>query len=428
MKKYFRQLIFYRIYKKIRSKISAIINGNPAKKMTIIWITWTDGKTTTTNLIHKIINDNLWICVMISTSDIKIGDMDMPNDTKMSSLETDQLHRYLAIARDRWCKHAVLEVTSHWLDQYRFNDIDFDIWVLTNITSEHLDYHKNIWNYANTKKKLFESIIRNVKQLKWAVLPKDSEYWRKWSDELPFEDTIDYGIKTNASLRATDIVESIYTTKFDMLYLWKKYSITSSLLWEFNIQNILAAIWVWLLMWLKMDAIIKSIESFDHIRWRQERIEFWWVNYFIDFAHTPNALDKILLFLNKIKWKGKIITLFGATGNRDKYKRPEMWAIAEKNSDIVIVTDDDPDTENRYDIIKQVVWWMKRKEWDWVYIIAERSLAIKFAVDIARPWDIVLMAWKWHENIQLTNFWKRKWNDVDVLKDTLWSEKLDNNL
>ena len=143
-----------------------------------------------------------------------------------------------------------------------------------------------------------------------------------------------------------------------------------------------------------------------------------WVKYFIDFAHTPDWLAKTLEFASAQKWNWRLITICGAPWNRDKEKRPIMWEIAVKNSDIVIFTDDDPDTENRLSILNQLTkpvqekWYPAKKK---VFVIPERRYALQFATEIAKKWDIVVSCWKWHEQVQLTNFGKRKRNDKKIL-------------
>lgn len=367
--------------------------------------------------------------MLISTINIIIWEQQIQNNTKMSSLDPFSLHKYLNLWKVEWCKYCVLETTSHWLEQYRFNDIEFDIWVLTNITPEHLDYHITFENYVKAKKKLFTSIITNSKNFKWVVLPKDLDIWRKWLEELPFENEIDYWILTNASLKSGNIQELEDKTLFDIFYLWKKYWVKLNLLWEHNVYNSLWAIWVWILLWVKIEKIIQSLEKFWWLPWRLEKYERDWVIYFIDFAHTPNALDKTLSYLRKIKknWS-RIITLFWAPWNRDPFKRKPMWEIVSRLSDIVIVSDDDPDTENRYKIINQICSWIKRNVWDDFFIIPERFLAINFILNIVKPWDIVLMAWKWHENIQVTNFWKIEWNDKLKLIEAYELKEKSNNI
>lgn len=421
MKQFLRDTIFYKLYKKLFAMISSSIFGNPAKDMFIIWITWTDWKTTTANIIHKILNDNIWKTVLISTSDIKIWNEEKFNKYKMSSLSPYLLHKYLKIAKDMWCKHAVLEVTSHWIDQNRFYWLDFDLWLLTNITAEHLDYHKTLDNYAKVKKRLFEWILENPKKIKYAVLPKDDQYWRAWDEEMAFDQSITYSLIRTSDVMAENIEQWLSSTKCDVRYLSNDLKIDMKLLGKYNIYNVLSAISVGFLMWIDKDKIIKSINDFSGVAWRMNFVKDNDITYFIDFAHTPNALDSVLSFLNSVKWNWRIITVFGAPWNRDKYKRPLMWQIVDKYSDVIIVTDDDPSTENNMSIISQVIEKIERDEWNNFFILPERKHALKMAVNVAKPWDIVLIAWKGHEKIQLTNFWKREWNDqeklLEILKD-----------
>lgn len=419
MKDFLRKTVFYRMFKKYRSKLANMINGYPSSWMFVIWITWTDGKTTTANILHKLINDNLWKAALISTVNIKIWDEDIFNKAKMTSLDPMQLHKILSYAKEKWCKYAVLEVSSHGIDQYRFEWVSFDMWILTNITAEHLDYHKTIENYANTKKQLFYWIIKNLKKVKYAIFPKDSEFWRQWYEELAFDKSMDYWIMISSGLKAENVKESLHSTSFNVKYLWKEYPLEIKLLWKFNVYNTLAAMWAWILLWISLESVFKSVSSFQWLPWRMQSLIHEWVTYFVDFAHTPNWLESVLKFLYNVKGEGKIITVFWAPGERDKFKRPQMWKAADQYSDIVILTDDDPTGENRYDIIAWVYKWIKRKEWDTFYVLPEREMALSMAINLAKPWDVVFLAGKGHEQVQLTNFGKRKWNDMDTLKALL---------
>ena len=179
-------------------------------------------------------------------------------------------------------------------------------------------------------------------------------------------------------------------------------------------------------LWLKVEPVLASIEWFEWVAWRMEPVYTEWVKYFVDFAHTPDWLEKTLNFASAQKWEWRLITICGAPWNRDKEKRPIMWEIAVKYSDVVIFTDDDPDTENRLSILNQLSkaiqekWYPAKKK---VFVIPERKYALQFATEIAKKWDIVVSCGKWHEQVQLTNFWKRKWNDKKVLTEILGSQK-----
>lgn len=419
MKEILRKTIFYRLYKKSRWKFADIIFSSPSKGLKVIWVTWTDGKTTTVNMIHKVFNDNLGKTALVWTAWIKIGEQEITNEKKMTSFDPFDLQKLLSTFKESWCEYVILEVSSHGIDQYRFEGIEFDMAVLTNITPEHLDYHGTMENYADTKKRLFKEILINSKVNKFAVLPKDSDFGRKWIEDLPFDKMLDYWIFTNSTVKWDNIQEFYDHTTFDLKYLWKTYPVNLNMLWKYNVQNSLAAVCTWVLFWIRVEDIIRSLESFEGVNWRMEMVEHNDIKYFIDFAHTPNWLENVLKFLTTIKGNWRVITMFWAPWNRDKKKRPLMGNIVDKYSDVVVLTDDDPDTENRYDIIAQVGKWISRTEWNDYFIVPEREFAIKLAAEVAKKWDLVLLAWKWHETVQLTNFWKRDWSDKKELMKTL---------
>lgn len=402
----------YSAWKKANGKLANMMYGNPSRDFFVIGITGTNGKTTTANIVHKILNDNLAPTVLISTANIKIWNKEIHNDTKMTSLDIFKLQELLASAKAQGCKIAVLEVSSHGIEQQRFDGVSFDAAMLTNITHDHLDYHGSMHNYAEVKKRLFKMVIANNKKNKIAIFPKDDKIGREWFDHMPFEKKVSYAITSSAMMKAENIQERIDWTDFVARYLGKEYPITTKLPGSFNVNNILAALSLVTQMGLTIPEATKSIAEFEWISGRMQHIHMEWIDYFIDFAHTPDALDKTLKYLAHIK-KGRLIVVAGATGNRDRAKRPWMGKIVERYSNIMIATDEDPDTENRMRIISEFVSEVSREEGEGLFIIPERADAIKFAVEIAQPWDIVMCAGKGHEKIMLTKWGKRKWNDRD---------------
>lgn len=435
MKKFIKKLIrydkiyetlkdsfFYQVYKKSRAKIANKLYENPSKDFFVIWVTGTNWKTTVVNLLHKILNDNVAPTVAISTANIKIWNEVMENTKKMTSLDCFDLQQTLATAKASWCRIAVLETSSQWLDQYRFEWIKFDFAVLTNITMDHLDYHKTMDKYADAKKKLFKYVLTNWKDKKYAAFCSDDKIGKKRFEEMAFDQKISYGIYNSAVIKATKIEEWFEWTYFEFSYLWQKFSWTTQLIWAYNICNIMWAISVTTSLWLGIEPALKSIESFPWVTWRMDPIYTDSAKFFVDFAHTPDGLEKTLSFASSRKWDWRLITICGAPWNRDKEKRPIMWEIAVKYSDVVIFTDDDPDTENRLSILNQLSKTIQEKGYPAkkkVYIIPERRYALQFATEIAKKWDIVVSCWKWHEQIQLTNFWKRKRNDKKLLTKLL---------
>ncbi len=387
--------------------------------MFIIWVTWTDGKTTTSNIIHHIINQNLGRTALITTALIKMGDETFPNQYKMTSLDPFQLRKTIQLAKDVGCTYLILEVASHAIHQRRFEWIDFDMAVLTNITPEHLDYHKTFENYVATKKQLFLDVMKSKKWGKIAILPKDDDNGRKWIDELYFDKMLSYSVTTSSMVKAEDIDLQYNHTNFTINYLGKETNISVDLPWVYNVYNTLAWIASGLVLWVEQEKIAESLKSFAWVVGRMEPVEHKGVRYFVDFAHTPNALKAALSYIDAIKWDGRCILVFWAPGNRDRYKRPEMGKIAHQLSDIMIITDDDPDTEPRLRIIQEIAKGVSRELWDTYMILPERELALQMAVEIAKPGDIVLLAGKWHEHIQLTNFGKRPRSDKQKLEEIL---------
>jgi len=438
MKKFLKKLIWYeKIYniikdsfiyqarKKLNGQIANLLYGYPSKHFFVIGVTWTNGKTTVVNLIHKILNDNVAKTVMVSTANIKIVNRNIPNEKKMTSLDIYDLQSILAMAKGSGCKIAVLETSSHWLNQYRFEWIQFDFAVLTNITHDHLDYHWTRDKYIQAKEGLFKYVMNSKKSNKYAIFPMDDKIGRKWFDEMNFDKKLGFSIVSSSNLKAEEIYQSLTWTHFKFSYLWKTYEVKTKLLWKFNVYNILTALGVALEIWVDMSLAIKSIENFDPVVWRMEHLQVNGIDCFVDFAHSPDALEKTLSYFVDIKWPGRLITVFGAPWNRDKLKRPIMWEIVSQYSDIMIATDDDPDTENRFSILKQLTENVKNKvEWKDFFIIPERTLAIKFAMEMAKPGDIVMFAGKWHETIQLTNFGKRPWSDKEEILKSIKNYKI----
>ena len=423
IKNILRWSIPYKIYKSAESEFAKVYFWNPSKDMIVIWVTWTDGKSTTCNLIHKILNDNLWKTALFTTVNNKFWDEEHANKYKMTNVSAWQTQEFLKTAVEKWCKYYVLEVSSHWISQKRVANIEYDEAVLTNISEEHLDYHKTLVDYANTKKELFQWVLRNQKWLGLAVINKDDDIGKTWEEEMAFKKTISFGINTSWEIRAKDIKQYIDHTEFTLQYLSKEFPIKLNLLWKFNVYNALAAISVWYWLKIPFEKIIKSIEEFKQVNGRMNHyLDKRWIHYFVDYAHTPAALRSVLDFLNSVK-ENKIIVVFWAPWVRDQEKRPKMWSIVDQFSDLMILTDDDPDTEPRQQILDQVAKWIKRKLWDDFWIMPDRELAIELAYWLAQKWDIILIAGKWHETVQLTNLWKRHYSDIETLENIIKSDK-----
>ncbi len=415
-------------YHKLRAIMANIFYGFPSKDMTIIWVTWTNWKTTTCNIIAKWLKSAWKKVFMFSTVNIIIDNDEYQNDTKMTSPDAFDLQRLLKIAKEKWCEIAIIETASHWIKMNRVWWIEYDIAVLTNITQDHLDLHKTMKDYVNTKLQLFKNLIWSRKKSwvkKVGIINKDSNYSELFLDEA-YNSLYTYWKSRWCDLVAQNIKDDWIITQFDVDVAWPNIHIETKLKWEFNIQNILAAIGVFISLKIKPEEISKIIKVVDWVPGRMEIVEnVEWLNIIVDYAHTEDALEKVLDTIKWFKNIWKIITVFWATWDRDKSKRFNMWKIVSERSDIVILTQDDDYTEKTENIINDVALWINRKQWENFWIISTRREAIETAIIMAEKWDVILVAWKWDEHVMITNDWPIKWHDKTIIKEII--KNIDNN-
>ena len=410
------------LYHKLRAIIANIYYGFPSKDMTIIWVTGTNWKTTTCNIIAKWLQKAGKKVFMFSTVNIIINEKEYQNDTKMTSPDVFELQRLLKIAKNEGCEIAVIETASHWIKMHRVWWIEYDIAVLTNITQDHLDLHKTMKDYVNTKLQLFKTLISKKRKpwiKKTAIININSEYSDLFISET-FDSLYTYWTGRWANLVAENIIDDWTLTKFEINVAGPNIQIETNLKWNFNIQNILAAVGVFISLWIKADEINDIIKVVSWVPGRFENIENnEWFGIIVDYAHTEDALEKVLETIKDFKNVNKIITVFWATWDRDKTKRATMWEIVSWLSDIVILTQDDDYSEKTEDIIKDVLPGIERKEWEDFWIIPTRREAIQTALLKAEKGDIVLVAWKWDEHVMITNSWAVKWHDKTVINEIL---------
>lgn len=417
--------LFYHL---VRAVIANIIYWFPSKNMVIIWVTWTNGKSTTTNIIARWLKESWKKVFMFSTINYFIWDKEYRNDTKMTSPDAFVLQKLLKKAKNEWCEYAVIETASHGILMNRVWWIEYDIAVLTNITQDHLDLHWNMDNYVRTKLKLFKNLIWNARKpnvKKTAVINIESEYKDLFLNET-YDVLTTYWLDYEANLRPRNIKNELEYTSFDLKIPDDFLTIKTKLRWKHNIYNILWAVWVFLSLWIKPRVIEEAISHVESVPWRLEEVKNEeWFKIFIDYAHTADALEKVLITLKEIEWIEKIITVFWATWDRDKTKRPIMWKVVSDLSDFVFLTQDDDYTEKPEEIIKDVLPWIWRQEWDNFWIIINREDAIRSALLQASTNDVVLIAWKWDEHVMVTNDWIIPYNDKEVVVKVL--KEIDDN-
>ena len=371
----------------LRGKLGIIASNfynHPEKNLKIIGITGTNGKTTTTYLVEQILGEDK--VARIGTVEYKIGDeiIEAPNTTP-ESLDIIKMSKK---AVDKGLTYLVMEVSSHGLTSGRVDMLQFDVAVFTNLTPEHLDYHKDMEDYFKAKKILFEKL----KDKKNGVINIDDPYGQRIHKEFG---GMTYSLNEEADLDKSLIDE-----------------IKPSLLGKFNMYNLLAAIGVGEILGIDFEVIKNRARQVKGAPGRFEPV-FIGQNFkvVVDYAHTGDALENILQGVKDLKSNGKIITVFGCGGDRDKTKRPVMAEVAEKYSDLVIVTSDNPRTENPNAILEDIVKGFKMKN----YILEiDRKEAIKKAVLKAEKDDIILIAGKGHETYQILGTTKIHFDDREI--------------
>lgn len=409
-------------YHLCRAIAASYLHGFPSKDMIIIWITGTNGKTTTTNIVARWLKAAGHKVFMFSTVNYFIGENEYVNNTKMTSPDPFVLQSLLKQARDEWCTIAVIETSSHSIFMHRNWGIDYDIALLTNITQDHLDLHHTMENYVRTKLKLFQSLIsskrkQNVK--KTAIINIESQY-----KDLFLAETYDvlttYGVDYDSHLRPLNIQNNIDYTTFDVKIPSDILHIKTKLRGRHNIYNILGAIGIFLSIGMKPRDIESAIQDVTVVPGRLEEIpNDEGIKIYVDYAHTPDALENVLNTVREIQWVGRVLTVFGATGERDTTKRPIMWRVVSEKSDYVILTQDDDYSEPTFEIIKDVLPGIERKEWENFWIIPDRENAIRTAILNAKKNDVVLIAGKWDEHIMMTNQGPIEYNDKKVVQKIL---------
>ncbi len=360
----------------------------PAKELRMIAVTGTKGKTTTTYLIKHLL-DHLGVpCGLIGTVETIIGAHRFPSHLTTQSAIANQ--KFLREMVDKGCKAAVLEVSSHGLEQKRVGEILFDVGVFTNLYSDHLDYHLNVEAYAAAKKKLFAVS-------KQSVVNADS-YWRD-------QPGLSFGIESGM-MCATNISWSASGTHFTI----RDTLFHSPLIGRFNLYNALAAITALHALGHDLSKLAPQLATFPGAPARLERIG----NVFIDFAHTGEALDNVLQTLKEIA-QGRLIVVFGCGGNRDPQRRTKMAKAADQWADIAIVTNDNPRHEDPIEIAKQIVAAFTHPP----IVELDRKKAIEQALSLAAPSDLVLIAGKGHEKVQIFGNQSIPFDDIAVVKEAL---------
>ncbi len=387
--------------------ITDLFYADAKKKLKIIGVTGTKGKTTVTYLVEAILKEkHKKDCAVLGTIGFKIGRKIYKADNTTPSNIT--IHRLLAEAADKGIKYAIIESSSHALDQGRLKNISFDAAVMTNVTRDHFDYHGNFRNYLAAKLII---VKENLKKGGLLAVNADSKGAKEFikAGQSKKAEIIRYAVKNKAEISLLKHKLDIDGMNFELMVQKRvRAFFTSILVGQHNIYNIMAAIAATSRM-VDIKSAVMAIKKFTTVKGRLDKIYSNEFNVIVDFAHTPDSLEQILRTLNELK-KGRIITVFGAGGERDRGKRPMMGAAVEKYADLMIVTSDNPRSEDPASIITEVMAGVKNK--DKALMAVDRGEAIRMAVKAAKKDDIILLAGKGHEEYQIIGDTKFDFNDA----------------
>ena len=431
--------------------LSAAWYGHPSRELALVGVTGTDGKTTTTNLLFNILKAAGRRAGLISTVSAVIGDRTYDTGLHTTTPDAPDVQRYLAEMRDAGSEVVVLEVTSHGLAQHRVTGCAFDVAVVTNITHEHLDFHGTYEAYRDAKAQLFRSLAASPVKGRALALPKTAVLNRDDSSfdylaRIPVARVVTYGIERGSEgaeeqglsdalhLTAVNINHAPAGAEFDLLCTSSPHRpdtltpchLVTPLIGDFNLSNILAAASAAMALGIGPAEIAAGVAATAGVPGRMERMDAGQpFTAIVDFAHTPNALARALEAVRELAGTtGRLIAVFGSAGLRDREKRRLMGEVAARLADVSIITAEDPRTENLAAILAETAAALAasgRVERRDFYRIPDRQAAILFAVQQARPGDVVIICGKGHEQSMCFGAVEHPWRDQDALRWALES-------
>jgi UDP-N-acetylmuramoyl-L-alanyl-D-glutamate--2,6-diaminopimelate ligase len=383
--------------------------GAPSDKIKVVGITGTNGKTTISYLVEALVKESGNDCGVIGTINYRFkGKIIAAKNTTPGPGQLQGLLKKMHLQKVKYC---AMEVSSHALDQERVAGINFSHAIFTNLTQDHLDYHKNLENYFLAKTKLF----RNLPTIAKAIINNDDPYGKRIR-RLTRAKVLTYGIKNKSEIMAKKIKFGMQATEFTLVAPRINIRIKTNLIGRYNIYNILAAV-AWGISEKLPPADIKSaIEKFKSVPGRLERINsFKGLGIFVDYAHTPDALFNVISALRPLV-KGKIIVVFGCGGERDKLKRPLMGKVVTELADYAIITSDNPRSENPGQIIKEIEQGIRKSNY---CLLPARGEAIRKGLSLITKADCLLIAGKGHEDYQILKNKVLKFSDRKVVRECL---------
>jgi len=407
------------------AQLAAAFYGHPARRMVMIGVTGTDGKSTTCNLLYSILRTAGLAAGMITTVNAVIGETVLDTGLHVTTPGAIDVQRYLAQMVSAGLTHCILETTSHGLAQDRVSACDFDLAVVTNITHEHLDYHGSYEAYRDAKARLFRelstSAVKPFAPPKTAILNLDDSSYTYLADVTDAR-VLAYGSGPNAAVRAQEVRASSDGLNFEIVEPRGRFPIASPLLGMYNVSNMLAAWTVSMALGIAPQKSAAGLQAFQGVPGRMERIELGQLfAAIVDFAHTPNALRRALETARQLT-DGRVIAVFGSAGLRDRAKRRLMAEVSAELADCTILTAEDPRTESLDGILEEMAAGARAKggrEGESFWRIPDRGEALEFAVRMAAPGDLVITCGKGHEQSMCFGEVEYPWDDRTALRAAL---------
>ncbi len=373
--------------------------SSPSKGLNLIGVTGTNGKTTVTHLIQKIYEENSQKCALIGTLGYKLSSNGEYRNAKHTTPQSPELQATLRMIKDiEKIDNVVMEVSSHALEQNRVGGCRFNGAVFTNLTQDHLDYHITMENYFKAKALLFERLGEGD----FAVVNIDDEYGKRFLEVTPNDvKKLTYGVKNQADVMAKNINFSLNGAEFTLVIGGLEYSVNLHMNGMFSVYNVLASIAAVYAQGIDIKIALKALQNVHGVAGRFEIVNKKPL-VIVDYAHTPDGLENVLKAAREITPKdGKLICLFGCGGDRDATKRPKMGAIAQKLADKIIITSDNPRSEDPQQIITDIIAGLSSVSPDIVTVEPDRGEAISMLKTIAENNDVVVIAGKGHEDYQI---------------------------
>ena len=404
--------------------LAAEFFDHPTRRLRLVGVTGTDGKTTTVHLVSDVLEAAGEHTGYATTVDFKVGATEWANETRQSTQEAVEVQEFFAellVAGGTW---GVLEATSHALALRKLRHCDIDIAVFTNLSPEHLDFHETLQRYLEAKGILFEMLTTSADKgvPKAAVVNADDPRWRYLADRAGGARVITYGIDALCDVQAAILLADASGSRIRLTAFGEKAELTLPLVGRFNVYNALAAAAAGIAAGATLEHARAALAKARSVRGRMERVDLGQpFSVIVDYAHTPESLDKVLALLRPLT-PGKLIAVFGSAGERDRTKRPALGSVAAKHADYFVITQEDPRLEDPERILAEIEAGAtsagKQRPADYE-VIDDRKAAVAFAIGRAEPGDTVVLTGKGHESSIIVGEQKRPWDEAEAARVAL---------